>query len=154
MFKKLVAILFTLSLICTLPCTAWAYDKQDINMLDGGFTVYDANGNEVIHPKDALNTYVATIPAGGSLKLNVSIYYIAGDKYAFYVSDTGGYVNTLRLGTYSPNYYTIGYFSATMGDWYGTISKRSLPYIGTNKFILYNTSSVSLTIDSITYIKY
>lgn len=154
MFKNLVAVLLTLSLICTIPCTVFANDKEEVDMLQGGFTIYDANGNEIAQPKGPLNTYVATIPAGGSLKLNVSIYYVSGEKYAFYVSDTGGYVNKLRLGTYSPGYHTIGYFAATIGDWYGTISKRSLPYSGTNKFILYNTSSVSLTIDSITYIKY
>lgn len=154
MFKKFMAVLLTLSLICAISCTAFANDKEEVNMLQGGFTVYDTNGNEVVQPKGPLNTYVATIPAGGSLKLNVSIYYVSGDKYAFYVSDTGGHVNKLRLGTYSPGYSTIGYFVATIGDWYGTISKRALPYTGTNKFILYNTSSVSLTIDSITYIKY
>ena len=154
MLKKFMAVLLTLSLICAIPCTSFANDKEGVNMLQGGFTVYDANGNEVVQPKGPLHTYVATIPAGGSLKLNVSINYVSGDKYAFYVSDTGGYVNKLRLGTYYPSYHTIACFVATIGDWYGTISKRSLPYTGTNKFILYNTSSVSLTIDSITYIRY
>ena len=148
-----MAAMLILSVVCVIPCIAFANEKEGVNMLQGGFTVYDANGNEVVQPKYPLYTYVATIPAGGSLKLNVSIYN-SGHQYAFYVSDTGGYVNKLKLRTYSPSYYTIGYFVATIGDWYGTISRRSLPYTGTNKFILYNISSVSLTIDSITFIEY
>ncbi len=154
MFRKAVAFLLALSLICATTCTAIANDKEEVNMMQYGYTIYDANGNEVLQPKAPLNTYVATIPAGGSLKLNVTINHITGHKYAYYVSDTGGYVNKLRLGTYYPSYQTIGYFVATIGDWYGTISKRILSHTGANKFILYNTSSVSLTIDSITYIRY
>ena len=73
MFRKAVAFLLALSLICATTCTAIANDKEEVNMMQYGYTIYDANGNEVLQPKAPLNTYVATIPAGGSLKLNVTI---------------------------------------------------------------------------------
>ena len=151
--KKILSVFFILCLILTSAGTAMAGENssQEINLLDGGYIVYDAEGNMVAQPNVSIDSGAITVPAGGSVQFAKGTPQIRGESVTFYISVTGGHVDELHLSTYSPSTFSLGYFTATKGDWYGTLTKNSWPLTtGTYKYAVKNTSSVSIRIDSIT----
>ena len=154
--KKLLSIGIILCLILTSSGIAMAAENhndqsQEVNLLEGGYAIYDAHGNMVPQPRTSIDSGAVTIPAGGSMQFSKGIPQTRGNSVTFYVSVTGGHVDELHLSTYAPSTFNLGYFTATKGDWYGTLAKKSWSQAnGTYYFLVKNTSSVSIRIDSLT----
>lgn len=151
--KKILSVFFILCLILTSTGTAMAAENsgQEINLLEDGYIVYDAEGNIVAQPRISIDSGAVTVPAGGTVQFSKGVSQTRGNSVTFYISVTGGHVNELHLSTYSPSTFSLGYFTATRGDWYGTLTKNSWPLASGNyKYAVKNNSSVSIRIDSLT----
>ena len=152
--KRLILVITIVLMILSIPGMSMAAETEngnEIDLLKYGYVVYDADGRILPQPNADIDTGAVTIPSGGKVTFPKSLAYYEGRSISYYVSVTGGHVDKLRLSVDSPQKYTIGYFTATKGDWYGSITNTTLNLpSGSYKYAVENKSSVSIRIDSLT----
>ncbi|MFV0518023.1 MAG: hypothetical protein ACK5MV_11560 [Aminipila sp.] len=157
--KTLIILLAIVLTITCMPLTAMASESkgqviQEIDILSDGYYITDPDGNVVPTIKFIVDENVLLKP-GYSLNAKNNVWY-NGNIMGFWASVSGASVTKLKLSTQlatsSGVFTSLGYFTATQGDWYGYLESQGM----LNQYNCYyrlqftNKSTSTMIIDSLT----
>lgn len=163
--KKLFLVFTVVLCIACLPFASFAngnfnsIQPREINFLEGGYTIYDEDGNVKYQSSDVSPNFVISddgeyLDPGDEVIFWTQCWYNGGTMN-FYCSETGTDVELLRVSSTSSmnNYKYLGYFTATKGDWYGKLTKKGYGIAGYFRYGIKNYSTDTVRIDSFTGIE-